>query len=629
AGAPHFRFLSVLQQGQDVRIAIDPARYPDLVGKLGQVHVVAARDAAQWDSDPTLVDVTGAPTPFLLQAGSIAANVVTVDAGTLAGSAGDTWGVGYDVVIDYDGDGRLSAGDAIDGAGDATGFWVVGDATQPGPHAVTEVIYSGGSFLGQDLYYPTDVANLGELPLVVISHGNGHDYRWYDHLGLHLASWGCVVMSHQNNTQPGVESASVTTLSNTEYLLGNLASIESGALLGHVDAARIVWFGHSRGGEGVVRAYDKLVDGAYVPVNFTTASLRLVGSIAPTQFLLSDQITPHEVPYHLFVGAADSDVNGGPSSAVAQSIPIFERARGEKLCQSLQGAGHAAFHNQSTNCYCVGPDLIGKAGTHPVMKAYYLALVQRHTRDNPAALGFLERAFDELAPLGVPSNVIVANDYRPAAASARLVIDDFQSEPDTLIASSGAAITANVYDLAEGLMVDLDASFVFSAAAPFNGMTRTRDAGDDPRCAVLDWDGSLGPQRLEYRLLPEQRDLSGYAWLGFRACQGTRHPQTDLLDAPLSFGVTLIDGAGSSSTLPVAPYGRLTRPYERGGWGTGVGWANEMVGLRLGLREFTHDVPAFDLADVRLLRFEFDASVGDERGRIGLDDIEFLPRESQ
>ncbi|HVS20086.1 MAG TPA: hypothetical protein VMT18_15890, partial [Planctomycetota bacterium] len=90
AGAPHFRFLSVLQQGQDVRVAIDPARHPDLIGKLGQVHVVAARDAAQWDSDPTLVDLTGAPTPFTLQAGSIAANVVTVDAGTLTGSAGDT-----------------------------------------------------------------------------------------------------------------------------------------------------------------------------------------------------------------------------------------------------------------------------------------------------------------------------------------------------------------------------------------------------------------------------------------------------------------------------------------------------------------------------------------------------------
>ena len=385
SGAPHFRFVDVLQQGEDVRVAIDPARHPQWVGLPAQVHVVAAKDAAQWAADPTLLDLTGAPTPLTLQAGSIAANVVTVDVGTLAGAAGDTWGVGFDVVVDFDGDGLLGPGDAIDGAGDATGFFVVGDATQPGPHAVTEAIYSGGSFLGQDLYYPSDVATLGALPLVVISHGNGHDYRWYDHLGYHLASWGCVVMSHQNNTMPGPEAASLTTLSNTEYLLGNLAAIEGGALLGHVDAERIVWLGHSRGGEGVVRAYDKVFDGEYVPVHFTLSSLRLVGSIAPTQFLPSQQITPHEVPYHLFVGAADSDVNGGPSSAIGQSIPIFERARGEKLCQSLQGAGHAAFHNQLTNCFCTGPDLIGKAGTHPVMKAYYLALVQRHTRDNPAS----------------------------------------------------------------------------------------------------------------------------------------------------------------------------------------------------------------------------------------------------
>jgi hypothetical protein len=625
AGFPHFRILRTFQTGQSIQIAVDPSRAPLLVGRPGQVYVVAAKDQAGWGADPTLVDVTGTAEPFTAQAGSIAANVLTVDAGTLAGAFGDTFGLGYDVVIDYDGDGLLSGGDAIDGAGDATGFWVVSDATLSGPHAVTEVQYSGGSFLGQDLYYPSGIAALGELPLVVISHGNGHDYRWYDHIGFHLASWGCVVMSHQNDTMPGPEAASVTTLTNTEYLLGNLGTIAGGALAGHVDAGRIVWIGHSRGGEGVVRAFDKLIDGTTVAVNFSAASLRLVSSIAPTQFLTSSQITPHGVPYHLFVGAADSDVTGGPSSVIGQSIPIFERALGEKLCQSLQGAGHADFHNQATSCWCTGPALIGKAGTHPVVKAYYLALVQRYALQNEAVRDLLERAFDDMDLAGIPSNVIVANDFRVAAGAARDVVDDFQSQPDLFTASSGAVLVTDVFNLAEGQMNDVDGSFSFSAGVPFNGMTRRRDSGDDPRCAVLDWESLLGPQKLEYQLPPDLRDQRAHTWVALRVCQGTRHPMTDALDAPLSFALTLVDGAGVTSTIPTAAYGMVTRPYERTGSGTGAGWANEMVSLRLRLSEFTHDTPSLDLSDVRTLRLEFDSALGSARGRIGLDDVEFLP----
>ena len=34
------------------------------------------------------------------------------------------------------------------------------------------------------------MSGLDPAPLIVISHGNGHDFRWYDYLGRHLASWG-------------------------------------------------------------------------------------------------------------------------------------------------------------------------------------------------------------------------------------------------------------------------------------------------------------------------------------------------------------------------------------------------------------------------------------------------------
>ena len=131
---------------------------------------------------------------------------------------------------------------------------IVGDLGQRGAFDTTVETYSLGTWRAQRTYWPVGIASMGELPLVVISHGNGHDYRWYDYLGEHLASWGYVVMSHSNETGPGIETASTTTLENTDEFLGALDAIADGALEGHVDARRIAWIGHSRGGEGVVRA---------------------------------------------------------------------------------------------------------------------------------------------------------------------------------------------------------------------------------------------------------------------------------------------------------------------------------------------------------------------------------------
>ena len=59
----------------------------------------------------------------------------------------------------------------------------------------------------------------------------------------------------------------------------------TGVLDGHVDGHRITWIGHSRGGEGVARAYDRLWDGTWSPDNFVRTDIVLISSIAPTDFL--------------------------------------------------------------------------------------------------------------------------------------------------------------------------------------------------------------------------------------------------------------------------------------------------------------------------------------------------------
>jgi len=626
ASYPHFEKVRSVNQGDDLFVAIDPARLPWLVGTSGELYVVAARDRAQWEQDATLLDVRGAAQPWSIVAGDVAANTLLVDAGTLNGTQGDAVGVGYDLVYDHDTDGLLGPGDVIDGLSDVAGVYIVRDTVASGPHAVVEVLHNGGSWLLEDIYYPADIAGLGQVPLVVVSHGNGHNYTWYDHIGFHLASYGYVVMSHSNDTGPGIESAAGTTLSNTDYFLGSLDVIDGGTLLGHVDPMRIAWIGHSRGGEGITRAYDLVFDGDYVPVNFTLESIRLISSIAPTVFFPKAKSHPHKANYHLWVGSADADVDGGPDSPVVQSFTLLERANGKKAAIVLQGMGHAVFHDGGGSWVASGPCQNGPGKTHTIMRGYLLPLVEFFVRGDPASEDFLWRPWETFKPIGKPSDetcIVVSYEYHEAADDV-ITVDDFQSEADPYRSSSGAAVRWTVRDLTEGRLDDQDNTFVWSAADPMNGMTRAGHAADDAAGVVFSWDG---PGALEFDLPGAERNLADDDFLSFRACQGTRHPLTSAVLEDTTFSVSLIDEAGGSSTIPIAALGNgVVEPYQRMS-----GWANEFETVRLRLTDFLAEGSGLDLARVKTIRFDFGGPGDSPFGRLGMDDvkIEKAPEEGQ
>jgi hypothetical protein len=624
AGYPFFQFVRVIHEGAPVKLAVDPLLLPQLAGVSADVYVVDARSAAEWQADRTLVDVrAGGPQTVLFSGAGIQANTFTLDLGTLSGAAGTDLGAPYDVVVDADLDGLLGVTDVIDGGGEEAGFYVVRDTSAPGPLGTVEVLYSGGSFLGENTFYPSNIASLGKLPLVVISHGNGHNYQWYDHIGTHLASYGCVVMSHENNTGPGSDAASLTTLSNTQYILANQATIAGGVLNGHIDANRIVFIGHSRGGEGVVRAYTRLVNDEYTSALFDDDDIRLVVSISPVTHIDSSLSDPKRVNYALMYGAADSDVSGTPSVSASKPFAFYERAEGEKSVFYIQGVGHAYFHNGGGSCVCTGPAILPEVEVHDYEVGYLLALVKRYVEGNVPARDFLERMDGDLRPLGVAANAIASKEHRAALSAHNFVIDDFQTATGTTTSSSGGAVTGTVLSLVEGLMRDQDDSFAFSAAVPHNGMTCYDDTGDTGRCAVFDW-SSPGAYFYEFTLVPAARDCSGDMWLSLRACQGTRHPETDLLDGPLGFTVTLRDVHGVTSSIRTDLYGAVTRTYERTGSGLGAGWANEFSTVRLRLADFTVDGSGLDLSAIEAVRLQFGAAFGSPRGRLGLDDLELV-----
>jgi hypothetical protein len=612
---PHFAFVQAINDDQIVQTAIDPTRHVERVGLPYRVYVVDHKTPSQWVQDRTLIDVSGGYETAVVTPGSITDNTVNV---WTAGLQGGTVGRGYDVIYDFGLDGALDPGDLIDGFDDREpGITVMPDLTLLGPHAVREVMNVAGEWLQQDIYYPSDIDTLGKLPLVTISHGYGHLYTWYDYLGEHLASHGYVVMSHRNNIGPGIEAASQTTIENIDYFVGHQDTIAAGVLAGHVDGNRIVSIGHSRGGEGVLRAYTRVFEGDYIPDYYGAEDIVALSSIAPVVYLTPAESNPHEVNYHLIWGAADGDVSGSPACAVCQSFRHAELSQGNTIVTYIQGADHEDF-----NC-CgpddgQGPDQIGRAETQRVAKGYYLALAELYTRDNRAMKDYFARMYPDFHPSGIAPHVVSSNQYRDGIAAESEIIDDYQSNSSAFVSSSGGAVQFNVSHLFEG-QLDGDADFTWTAGDPMNGMTQAEGTPDTDG-VVFDW--TTGEQRFyELEVVEPLRDFTDNAYLSFRACQGTRHPETVALGGGLSFTVTLRDGHGVTSSINFGVFGGLTEPYQRTGAGAGAGWQNEFHTIRIRIADFENDGSGIDLRDVRAVRFEFGSDFGSERGRIGLDDI--------
>jgi hypothetical protein len=628
-GYPFSTFVDAFNVGSNVRIAVDPSQIAGIAGQTADVYIVANKTAAQWDADPSLTDARGASQTVGFVAGGIEDNtIVLTGSASLPGPADEDIASAYDLVIDLDGDGTLSEGDIIDGRGDLGGFAIFKDLTALGPFATaTELDYSVSwpgiiaSRNRQRTIYPANIADLPPLPLVVISHGNGHDYRWYDFLQQHLASHGFIVMTNQNDTVPGIETASTTTYLHTDAFLGSLDTIGGGVLQGEVDTSRIMWIGHSRGGEGVARAYTRVRDGLVTTQNYDADDIVLVSSIAPNNALRAGVTEPGLVNYHLLWGSADGDISGAPSAGVS-SFAIHDRAEGNRYSTYIHGADHNDF-----NC-CGFDDFTGPAGTaigreeaQRVQNAVYLVLAKLHAEESVGgrmATEYLWRQAESLESLSISPGTTVVREYRETIEGDDFYIDDFQTNEDLTVSSSGGAVALTVSNAAEVLQSDSDGSYSWTGGQPSNGMTRAT-GGDDSRGLVFDW---TSDSSIEFAIVPSQQDWTDDFFLSFRAAQGTRHPQTAAQLGDLNFTVTVRDAAGATSSINTGVYGGgVEEPYQRGGAGTGAGWQNEYETIRIRLSDFLTNGSGVDLSSVAALRFDFGPSFGAAQGRLGLDDI--------
>jgi hypothetical protein len=635
---PHFQFTRSFNAGEPIRIAFDPRVQRSLARRTVDVFLIRHAELERHLAGEKL---TGNPLRVTIAGPSLKDNVFLFDAGTLEAAAKvDDQGTfllgrGYDLAVDVDRDGALGAGDFVDGSLEEAGFTVVEDfvdfrdeqARTTGPYDVNEVLYNGGGpNQRMAVYFPTAIATLGELPLLVVSHGNGHQYTWYDHVGFHMASWGYVVMSHQNNTGPGIETASTTTLSNTELFLARLEEIAGGALAGHVDSHRIAWMGHSRGGEGVVRAYRRLELGTPLATRYTLSDIKLVSSIAPTDFLGPNSSNMGAAPYHLWTGGADADVNGCANCDICQTFHLLERADGTRFSISLHGAGHGDFHDDPSSSVAAGPCRIGRATTHAIMRAHLLPLVQYVLHDNRACLDYLTRQWEEFhatsAPDSLPGGCVSVDlMYVPGPERERYAIDDFQSNPLRGVSSSGGRVLRSPaldVTLAEGRLDDATQDFSDLPSDAMNGMTLA-SRNDSASGLVFEWSAN---ETVTFEVLPEARDFRAWRTLSFRAAQATRDARTTAELGDLDFSVRLIDANTRASTIRIGAYGGgIEEPYQRTTCGLGAGWANEFETIRVPLADFVRDGHVLDLSNVIAVELAFGSTYGSAFGRIGLDDL--------
>ncbi len=639
---PFFEYIKAVNENATLQVAIDTNRFVDLVGRSCDIYVVNSKTPAQWSLDAALHDVTpDGHQAEIFNVGDIQENTFLIAMPfELSADAGIGLGIGYDVVLDCDHDGMLGDGDYIDGRSAESGVYAVHDTASLGPAEVINVQYNLSSDAAaafgipdthrrEDLFYPRDIRSMGKRPLVMIGHGYDHLSDEYGHIGNHLASYGYIVVSHSNDVYSDLaSSAAVTTLGHTDAFIDQALSgaIADGDLIDKVDTNRIVWIGHSRGAEGVVVAYNRLFDGSYTPVHFGKNDIKLISSMLPTDFRRDGAIAnPQDVNFHLWTAAGDTDVVGVRGDR-AQTFRIHERATRFHQSTIVQGAGHLWFNNDDSlssspaiNPWFSGPCSLGPRDdiVHSILLGHLLPLVKHYVEGNVPAIDFLTRQYESFRPIGVDGDnpcVVVTHEYRNGAVLGNFIIDDYETQPDSGMSSSGAAVSFNVRNLTEGSLDDNDDNFTWVDTDPFNGATQAQSP-EVSKAVVFDWTHEDG--FYEWEVPVSARNFNDYRSLYFRAAQVTQHPNTLAVSGDLTFDVVIRDNNGNSSAINIGAYsGGIEQPYARDG-----GWWNEMETVHIRITDFLHNASSVNLNNIVAVRLNVGPSHGSAVGRIIVDEL--------
>ena len=656
AGSPYFRYADTFTVGEDVWAALDPGIVdPGNLSKMCAFYVIESKDAAAWsDNSLSHLPVLGGNADTIkrkLQVGCINANKTLIWAN--ATQTGE-----YDIVADFGNntsdaslftadhaydtpldiiDGYFTAGfrivndpgtmqdfayagnwnydeTAVDAMG-LSGTVSVQDETGSYHSSTTPNIVSRDLRLKAHVFFPADTPGVtdpaqispGEpsYPLIVIIHGNGHNYTSYDFLLEHFAKSGFIAASIDVRFFNGVADVhGMSGNGRAEALFPHLNVINT--VFGTNVQNNVGIIGHSRGGDGVVKA---------ARINEQQGlghNINAVIALAPTDQYGAEVLGgAWAAPFFVLYGSRDGDIDGGiwtSNYTVPQTgFAHYDRANGatKSMC-FVYRATHNGFITSNVDAPWDG-DVI--ANMEPVTtqqaftKAYMNAFYRWHLKNEPIWTGMFA---GEWTPGSVSSTG--AKFYIQYRDPTNDVIDDFEDAINWQTSSAGGTVS-------HGATLPVDPSEGKMSAAVIAGLDPK--SPHDTQGLKVRWDDA--GDKLLFTVPPAHTDVSGFSVLSFRVTQKV-DSASNPANQSQNFRAGLRDAIGNERFVRVSPFYDIPYPDHRPNHSHSK---SAMLTVRIPLKSYRivcAGMDQVDLTQITELSFLFSEKAA---GEIEIDNVEF------
>lgn len=444
-------------------------------------------------------------------------------------------------------------------------------------------------------------------PLVVIVHGNGHDYTTYDFLLQHLAQNGFIAASIDNRyVSGGVLVHGMHGLGRANNFFQHLPVLK--AKFGGKLQDNIGVMGHSRGGEAVLkiaRLNQQLALGH---------NIKALMSLAPTdQYGREALAGAYATPYLVLYGSRDGDVAGWypwfpPFDWRMTGFSLYDRAVGApKSMAFVYRATHNGFI--TANYDNLGDQPLPPATQQAIVQAYLTAFFRRYLRGESRWNGMFVNDL-QAASVAVTGAEIHMQHRMPGGKT----IDDFQTagtnwQSSTIggTVSHGGTLPVNP---SKGRLFDFP---------PTNPGLDSQSPGDTKGLKIR-WDntgGQLG--RLVWTIPHAHKNVKRFTAVSLRVTQ-KQGSASNPAGQPQDFAVGLRDAAHHQRTIRASAFGAVPFPDQRS---LNDLCKSAMTTIAIPLGMYTIEClgqPKVDLKEV--VEFFLDFSLK-STGEIEVDDIEF------
>ena len=465
-------------------------------------------------------------------------------------------------------------------------------------------------FFPADMPGVTDPAQISitkpHYPLVVIVHGNGHDYTAYDFLLQHLALNGFIAASIDSRyVSGGLLVHGMHGLGRANNFFQHLPVLKT--KFGAQVQDNIGVMGHSRGGEAVLKI---------ARLNHELAlghNIKALISLAPTDQYGREALTgAYAKPYFVLYGSRDGDVAGWypwfPFDWRMTGFSLYDRAAGApKSMAFVYRATHNGFITMNSDNPSDQP--LPPAAQQTIVQAYLTAFFRQYLRAEPRWNGMFA---NELQPASVAATG--AEIYTQHRTPGGKTIDDFQTAGSNWQSSTIGGTVSH----GGTLPVDPSKDRLFDDSPTIPGLDLK--SPDDTKGLKIRWDNTSGHVgRLVWTIPHAHRNVSRFGALSLRVTQ-RESSAANAAGQPQDFAIGLRDSAHHQRAILASAFGTVPFPDQR--------FANDlrksaMTTVAIPLAMYTIEClgqPKVDLHDV--VEFFLDLSPK-AMGEIEVADVEF------